>query len=86
MLFVMVVSHKLTLPCLGVKLKVIADASENYNSVLAENRKLFNEIQELKGDTTYFGHISYLLHCMQVQIIKFDLNLFEQEILECFVG
>lgn len=63
MLFVMVVSHKLTLPCLGVKLKVIADASENYNSVLAENRKLFNEIQELKGDTTYFGHISYYIVC-----------------------
>lgn len=59
----MVVSHKLILPCLGVKLKVLADASENYNSVLAENRKMFNEIQELKGDNTYFGHIAYFIVC-----------------------
>ena len=50
--FVMAVSHKLTLLCLGVKLKVLAEAAENYNAVLAENRKMFNEIQDLKGATT----------------------------------
>nr|XP_023926072.1 kinesin-like protein KIN-14J [Quercus suber] len=42
---------------LGVKLKVLADASENYNSVLAENRKMFNEIQELKGNIRVFCRI-----------------------------
>jgi hypothetical protein len=25
-------------------------AAENYHTILAENRKLFNELQELKGD------------------------------------
>ena len=33
----------------GVKLQALADASENYHALLAENRKLFNEIQDLKG-------------------------------------
>ncbi|XP_075663168.1 kinesin-like protein KIN-14C [Castanea sativa] len=42
---------------LGVKLKVLADASENYNSVLAENRKMFNEIQELKGNIRVYCRI-----------------------------
>ncbi|KAK4567720.1 hypothetical protein RGQ29_003466 [Quercus rubra] len=42
---------------LGVKLKVLAEASENYNSVLAENRKMFNEIQELKGNIRVFCRI-----------------------------
>ncbi|XP_020211521.1 kinesin-like protein KIN-14P isoform X2 [Cajanus cajan] len=35
---------------LGVNLKPLVDAAENYQIVLAENRKLFNEIQELKGN------------------------------------
>ncbi|KAG6672858.1 hypothetical protein I3842_16G080100 [Carya illinoinensis] len=35
---------------LGVKLKVLADAAENYSVVLAENRKMFNEIQDLKAE------------------------------------
>ncbi|KAM0933650.1 putative minus-end-directed kinesin ATPase [Dioscorea sansibarensis] len=34
----------------GLKLKVLTDAAENYHTVLAENRKLFNEVQELKGN------------------------------------
>ncbi|KAL2321198.1 hypothetical protein Fmac_030167 [Flemingia macrophylla] len=35
---------------LGVNLKPLVDAAENYQVVLTENRKLFNEIQELKGN------------------------------------
>ncbi|XP_027357387.1 kinesin-like protein KIN-14C [Abrus precatorius] len=34
---------------LGVNLKPLVDVAENYQTVLAENRKLFNEVQELKG-------------------------------------
>lgn len=29
--------------------KGLAEAAENYHAVLDENRKLFNEVQELKG-------------------------------------
>lgn len=35
--------------CSGVNLKSLVDAAENYQTLLAENRKLFNEVQELKG-------------------------------------
>ncbi|KAI8530418.1 hypothetical protein RHMOL_Rhmol11G0056700 [Rhododendron molle] len=33
----------------GVKLKGLIDAAENYHNMLAENRKLYNEVQDLKG-------------------------------------
>jgi len=33
----------------GMKLKELVDAAENYHVVLAENRKLYNEVQDLKG-------------------------------------
>ena len=32
-----------------MKLKGLADAAANYHSVLAENRRLYNEVQDLKG-------------------------------------
>lgn len=35
--------------CLGVKLKGLVDAAQNYHAVLAENRRLHNEVQDLKG-------------------------------------
>ncbi|GJN38621.1 hypothetical protein PR202_gb27681 [Eleusine coracana subsp. coracana] len=35
---------------LGKSLKVLINDAENYHTALEENRKLFNEIQELKGD------------------------------------
>uniref|UniRef100_A0A0D9VE13 Kinesin motor domain-containing protein n=1 Tax=Leersia perrieri TaxID=77586 RepID=A0A0D9VE13_9ORYZ len=35
---------------LGKSLKVVTNAAEKYHAALAENRKLFNEIQELKGN------------------------------------
>ena len=33
----------------GIKLKGLAEAAENYHVVIAENRKLYNEVQDLKG-------------------------------------
>lgn len=36
--------------CSGVNLKPIVDEAECHRLVLADNRKLFNEIQELRGD------------------------------------
>ncbi|XP_050150697.1 kinesin-like protein KIN-14P isoform X1 [Malus sylvestris] len=42
---------------LGVKLQALADTSENYHALLAENRKLFNEIQDLKGNIRVYCRI-----------------------------
>ncbi|KAK9265362.1 hypothetical protein L1049_003512 [Liquidambar formosana] len=42
---------------LGVKLKGLADAAENYHTVLAENRKLYNEVQDLKGNIRVYCRI-----------------------------
>jgi kinesin family member C2/C3 len=36
----------------------LVEAAENYHKVLAENQKLFNEVQELKG--IYFQMFFYL--------------------------
>ncbi|XP_050238761.1 kinesin-like protein KIN-14O isoform X2 [Mercurialis annua] len=46
---------------LGVKLKSVADASENYHLVLAENRKMFNELQDLKGNIRVYCRIRPLM-------------------------
>uniref|UniRef100_A0A0D3GHS1 Kinesin motor domain-containing protein n=1 Tax=Oryza barthii TaxID=65489 RepID=A0A0D3GHS1_9ORYZ len=35
---------------LGQSLKVLTNVAENYHATLEENRKLFNEVQELKGN------------------------------------
>ncbi|KAG8094504.1 hypothetical protein GUJ93_ZPchr0012g19181, partial [Zizania palustris] len=35
---------------LGQSLKVLTNTAENYHATLEENRKLFNEVQELKGN------------------------------------
>ncbi|KAF6175129.1 hypothetical protein GIB67_022810, partial [Kingdonia uniflora] len=42
---------------LGVKLKGLADAAENYNTVLEENRRLYNEVQDLKGNIRVYCRI-----------------------------
>lgn len=42
---------------MGVKLKGLVDAAENYHTVLAENRKLYNEVQELKGNIRVYCRI-----------------------------
>ncbi|KAE8817330.1 kinesin-4-like [Hordeum vulgare] len=42
---------------LGQSLKVLTNAAEKYHSTLEENRKLFNEVQELKGNIRVFCRI-----------------------------
>lgn len=42
---------------LGVKLKGLADAAENYHVVLEENRRLYNEVQDLKGNIRVYCRI-----------------------------
>jgi len=39
--------------CVGIKLKGLAEAADNYHVLLTENRKLYNEVQDLKG--TYYS-------------------------------
>ncbi|XP_027340167.1 kinesin-like protein KIN-14J [Abrus precatorius] len=41
----------------GIKLKGLAEAAENYHLVLAENRKLYNEVQDLKGNIRVYCRI-----------------------------
>nr|QWT43340.1 kinesin-like protein KIN14K [Citrullus lanatus] len=42
---------------LGLKLKSLAHAAGNYHVLLAENRKLFNELQDLKGNIRVYCRI-----------------------------
>ncbi|KAG6596191.1 Kinesin-like protein KIN-14M, partial [Cucurbita argyrosperma subsp. sororia] len=42
---------------LGLKLKSIAHAAGNYHILLTENRKLFNELQDLKGNIRVYCRI-----------------------------
>ncbi|KAK7358615.1 hypothetical protein VNO77_00550 [Canavalia gladiata] len=41
----------------GTKLKGLAEAADNYHVVLAENRKLYNEVQDLKGNIRVYCRI-----------------------------
>ncbi|CAI9094080.1 OLC1v1029737C1 [Oldenlandia corymbosa var. corymbosa] len=41
----------------GWELKGLVDAAQNYHAVLAENRKLYNEIQDLKGNIRVYCRI-----------------------------
>lgn len=38
------------LPSIGSKFKGLADVAQNYHAVLNENRRLYNEVQDLKGN------------------------------------
>uniref|UniRef100_A0A2N9FW46 Kinesin motor domain-containing protein n=1 Tax=Fagus sylvatica TaxID=28930 RepID=A0A2N9FW46_FAGSY len=42
---------------LGLRLKGLADAAQNYHTVLAENRRLYNEVQDLKGNIRVYCRI-----------------------------
>ncbi|KAL4603838.1 hypothetical protein ACB092_10G152500 [Castanea dentata] len=42
---------------LGSKLEGLADAAQNYHAVLAENRRLYNEVQDLKGNIRVYCRI-----------------------------
>jgi hypothetical protein len=52
--------------CIGHDLKGLVDAAENYHKVLAENQKLFNEVQELKGNFYFCYTIIVLLALEQI--------------------
>ncbi|KAK6158248.1 hypothetical protein DH2020_005562 [Rehmannia glutinosa] len=41
----------------GINLKGLIDAAQNYHSVLEENRKLYNEVQDLKGNIRVYCRI-----------------------------
>lgn len=41
----------------GMKLKGLAEAAENYHVVLTENRKLYNEVQDLKGNIRVYCRV-----------------------------
>ncbi|KAL8556811.1 hypothetical protein ACS0TY_004324 [Phlomoides rotata] len=41
----------------GLNLKGLVDAAENYHSVLEENRKLYNEVQDLKGNIRVYCRV-----------------------------
>ncbi|KAF2298742.1 hypothetical protein GH714_026372 [Hevea brasiliensis] len=47
--------------CLGLKFKKLVVEGENYHLVLAENRKLFNELQDLKGNIRVYCRIRPLI-------------------------
>ncbi|CAL4961463.1 unnamed protein product [Urochloa decumbens] len=42
---------------IGNDLKGLVDAADNYHKVLAENQKLFNEVQELKGNIRVYCRV-----------------------------
>ncbi|XP_031091324.1 kinesin-like protein KIN-14K isoform X2 [Ipomoea triloba] len=42
---------------LGVKIKSLGDAAASYSVILAENRKLHNEVQELKGNIRVYCRV-----------------------------
>lgn len=44
-------------PSAGKKLHGITNAVENYHTVLSENRRLYNEVQDLKGATVWYCSI-----------------------------
>ncbi|KAH6835351.1 P-loop nucleoside triphosphate hydrolases superfamily protein with CH domain-containing protein [Perilla frutescens var. hirtella] len=41
----------------GLNLKGLVEAAENYHSVLEENRKLYNEVQDLKGNIRVYCRV-----------------------------
>ncbi|KAK8686680.1 hypothetical protein V6N13_125703 [Hibiscus sabdariffa] len=50
-------SYSVELNHLESKVKALTDAAENYHEVLDENRKLFNELQDLKGNIRVYCRI-----------------------------
>ncbi|XP_010533671.1 PREDICTED: kinesin-like protein KIN-14G isoform X2 [Tarenaya hassleriana] len=50
-------SYIIDLNYYGIRLKGVADAAKNYHVVLEENRRLYNEVQELKGNIRVYCRI-----------------------------
>ncbi|KAL8478753.1 hypothetical protein ACS0TY_030583 [Phlomoides rotata] len=46
---------------IGSKIKILGDAAKNYYPLLAENRKMHNELQELKGNIRVYCRVRPLL-------------------------
>ncbi|XP_024629146.1 kinesin-like protein KIN-14C isoform X3 [Medicago truncatula] len=60
---------------LRVNLKPLIHASQNYQAVLAENKKMFNEVQELKGNIRVFCRIRpFLIDKKEKQSIVEDIG------------
>ncbi|KAG9149239.1 hypothetical protein Leryth_003227 [Lithospermum erythrorhizon] len=45
-----------------IELKELVDAAQNYHTVLKENRSLFNEVQDLKGNIRVYCRVRPFLH------------------------
>ncbi|KAL4554328.1 hypothetical protein LXL04_039548 [Taraxacum kok-saghyz] len=41
----------------GMEIQGLVDAAQNYHTVLTENRKFYDEVQDLKGDQVYVKYI-----------------------------
>ncbi|CAN0907645.1 Kinesin-like protein KIN-14J [Linum grandiflorum] len=57
----------------GVELEGVVHAAENYHSVLAENRKLYNEVQDLKGNIRVYCRVRPFLpgQCKKLTTIEY---------------
>lgn len=62
----------------GLKLKQLIDASKNYSAVLAENRKLYNEVQDLKGTIFSLYFFSQVCLVKKLEMIDFFTNFYEK--------
>ncbi|GFZ01375.1 P-loop nucleoside triphosphate hydrolases superfamily protein with CH (Calponin Homology) domain-containing protein [Actinidia rufa] len=58
---------------LAVKLKGLVDVAENYHTILVENRKLYNEVQDLKGNIRVYCRIRPFLpgQCQKKTTIEY---------------
>ncbi|PAN28571.1 hypothetical protein PAHAL_5G162800 [Panicum hallii] len=56
-LFVLQMKWRDEISNIGHDLKGLVDAADNYHKVLAENQKLFNEVQELKGNIRVYCRV-----------------------------
>lgn len=66
------------LPSIGMKFKGLADVAHNYHAVLNENRRLYNEVQDLKGSI-------FILFSLLHELSQFRCGI-SQETFECIVG
>uniref|UniRef100_A0A452ZKV1 Kinesin motor domain-containing protein n=1 Tax=Aegilops tauschii subsp. strangulata TaxID=200361 RepID=A0A452ZKV1_AEGTS len=57
---------------LGSNLKCLVDAADNYHKVLAENQKLFNEVQELRGNIRVYCRVRPFLPGQDKQSTTID--------------
>lgn len=67
---------------IGKHLFGLAHAASGYHRVLEENRRLYNQVQDLKGDIANRLDLMKLFH-MQFSFVKFingQLFMFNQEI------